>query len=111
MADVTVDRFAESVGISVARLQEQLREAGISAKKPEDSLSEAEKTQLLSYLRKMHGKNETAPEPEKITLRRKTISEIKLPTERRPTRLRGTKSGGVSKTVSIEVRKKSTYVK
>ena len=111
MADVTVDRFAESVGISVARLQEQLREAGISAKKPEDSLSEAEKTQLLSYLRKMHGKNETAPEPEKITLRRKTISEIKLPTERRPTRLRGTKSGGVSKTVSIEVRKKRTYVK
>ena len=111
MADVTVDRFAESVGISVARLQEQLQEAGISAKKPEDSLSEAEKTQLLSYLRKMHGKNETAPEPEKITLRRKTISEIKLPSERRPTRLRGTKSGGVSKTVSIEVRKKRTYVK
>ena len=42
MADVTVDRFAESVGISVARLQEQLSEAGISSKKPEDSLSEAE---------------------------------------------------------------------
>ena len=111
MADVTVDRFAESVGISVARLQEQLSEAGISAKKPEDSLSEAEKTQLLSYLRKIHGKNETAPEPEKITLRRKTISEIKVPSERRTTRLRGTKQAGVSKTVSIEVRKKRTYVK
>ena len=32
MADVTVDRFAESVGISVARLQEQLREAGFLQK-------------------------------------------------------------------------------
>ena len=47
MADVTVERFAKSVGISVIRLQEQLNEAGISSKSPSDSLSDAEKTQLL----------------------------------------------------------------
>ena len=111
MADVTVDKFAASVGISVTRLQEQLLDAGIAQKQPTDSLSEAEKTQLLSHLRKMHGKNEVAPEPEKITLRRKTLSEIKLPSERRTTRLRGTKTATPSKTVSIEVRKKRTYVK
>ena len=111
MADVTVERFAKSVGISVIRLQEQLNEAGISSKSPSDSLSDAEKTQLLSYLRKIHGKNESASEPDKITLRRKTVSEIKVPSERRPVRIRGAKSPSSSKTVSIEVRKKRTYVK
>ena len=111
MADVTVERFAKSVGISVIRLQEQLNEAGISSKSPSDSLSDAEKTQLLSYLRKIHGKNESASEPNKITLRRKTVSEIKVPSERRPVRIRGAKSPSSSKTVSIEVRKKRTYVK
>ena len=111
MADVTVERFAKSVGISVIRLQEQLNDAGISSKGPSDSLSDAEKTQLLSYLRKIHGKNESASEPDKITLRRKTVSEIKVPSERRPVRIRGSKSPSSSKTVSIEVRKKRTYVK
>ena len=111
MADVTVERFAKSVGISVVRLQEQLNEAGISSKEPSDSLTDVEKAQLLTYLRKIHGKNESASEPDKITLRRKTISEIKVPTERRPVRVRGTKSPSSSKTVSIEVRKKRTYVK
>ena len=111
MADVTVERFAKSVGISVIRLQEQLNEAGISSKSPSDSLSDAEKTQLLSYLRKIHGKNESASEPDKITLRRKTVSEIKVPSERRSVRIRGAKSPSSSKTVSIEVRKKRTYVK
>ena len=106
MADVTVERFAKSVGISVIRLQEQLNEAGISSKSPSDSLSDAEKTQLLSYLRKIHGKNESASEPDKITLRRKTVSEIKVPSERRSVRIRGAKSPSSSKTVSIEVRKK-----
>lgn len=111
MADVTVARFAKSVGISVVRLQEQLNEAGISSKEPSDSLTDSEKTQLLTYLRKIHGKNESASEPDKITLRRKTVSEIKVSTERRPLRVRGAKPPSSSKTVSIEVRKKRTYVK
>ena len=111
MADVTVERFAKSVGISVVRLQDQLKEAGISSKGPQDSLTDSEKTQLLTYLRKIHGKNESASEPDKITLKRKTVSEIKVPTERRTVRVRGTKPSSASKTVSIEVRKKRTYVK
>ena len=110
MAEVTVQQFAGVVGISVTRLVEQLTEAGMSEKDPEDMISDDEKSQLLSFLRKSHGKNEAAPEPAKITLKRKTISELKVPAERGRLRTRGPKIGS-GKTVSVEVRKKRTYVK
>ena len=110
MAEITIDQFASSVGISVDRLIGQLKEAGLDEKLPDDTISDGEKTMLLSYLRKMHGKNEAAPEPAKITLKRKTVSELKVPTERGRLRPRGPKLGP-SKVVSVEVRKKRTYVK
>ena len=82
MAEVTVQQFAGVVGISVDRLVAQLSEAGLPTKGAEDMISDDEKSQLLSYLRKMHGKNEVASEPAKITLQRKTVSELKVPAER-----------------------------
>ena len=110
MAEVTVKQFADVVGISEDRLLTQLQEAGLRDKQLADVISDEEKSQLLSYLRRMHGKDELSPEPSKITLKRKTISEIKIPTERGRIRSRVNKAGP-SKTVSVEFRRKRTYVK
>jgi translation initiation factor IF-2 len=104
MHEVTVSQFADVVGISVERLVEQLQEAGFTDKSADDMITDEEKTELLTYLRRKHGKNESA-EPRKITLKRKTLSEIKVPVA-----MSG--RGKVrSKTVSVEFRKKRTYVK
>ena len=111
MAEVTVQQFAGVVGISVDRLVQQLSEAGLPPKSAEDTISDDEKSQLLSYLRRIHGKNEATSEPAKITLKRKTVSELKVPAERGRIRARGVKTSTPAKTVSVEVRKKRTYVK
>ncbi len=109
MAEVTVKQFADVVGVSTDRLLAQLEEAGLSDKQSEDLISDEEKTQLLTYLRRMHGKEETGTEPTKVTLKRKTVSELRVPTER--SRARSRPKAGPSKTVSVEFRKKRTYVK
>jgi translation initiation factor IF-2 len=104
MAKVTVRQFADVVGIPVERLLTQLGEAGLSIERAEDEISDREKLQLLRFLRRSHGKGEAdidsgAEEPRKITLKRKTVSEIKVG------------GAGGRKTVNVEVRKKRTYVK
>jgi len=106
MAEVTVKQFADVVGISIDRLLTQLGEAGLPDKQPGDPMSEREKNQLLVHLRQLHGRADESAEPNRIVLRRKTISEIKLPTDRRSVR-----SSSSTKTVSVEFRKKRTYVK
>ena len=78
MPDITVEEFAKDVGVSVKRIQEQLVEAGLSDKNSEDIITDKEKSQLLSFLRKKHGKD-SGDNLKKITLRRKTISELKVP--------------------------------
>ncbi len=103
MTDVTVRQFATVVGIPVDRLLEQFTEAGISVAGADAAVTEKQKLDLLAHLRKSHGNRLAlgAAEPRKITLNRKTHTEIKM-------------TGGVAgqvKTVSIEVRKKRTYVK
>jgi translation initiation factor IF-2 len=102
MSDVTVKQFAEVVGIPVDRLMLQLTEAGLEVKGEDDSISDKEKMQLLDHLRQSHGKaGDAAPTgPRKITLRRKTQSELRV-----------TGTHGKGKTVNVEVRKKRTYVK
>ena len=104
MPEVTINQFASDVGVPLERLQEQLLEAGLSGKQADDMITDAEKSELLTFLRKRHGKDENA-EPRKITMRRKTVSELKVPVAgqgRRQPR---------SKTVSIEFRKRRTYAK
>ena len=105
MPEVTVKQYAEVIQIPVERLLEQLQEAGLSAKSAEDRISDNEKTELLGYLRRKHGKDNQSG-PERITLRRKTISEIKMPATGA-----GNRSKVRSKTVSVEVRKRRTYIK
>lgn len=100
MSEVTVKQLAEAVGIPVDRLLVQLGEAGVSVGGAEEKISDDEKMQLLKHLRKDDAK-EVAGEnsPKKITLKRKTVSELKQTSQ------------GKSKTVSVEVRKRRTYVK
>ena len=103
MTEVTVRQFADVVGIPIERLLAQLGDAGLSAKGADDNINDREKLQLLTHLRHIHGKD---PEkmansaPKKITLKRKTLSEIRVPNAQ-----------GRAKTVPVEVRKKRTYVK
>ena len=108
MADVSIKDFANVVGVSVERLLVQLKEAGVPAKKADESITDEEKTKLLAHLRHMHGKDDdvATTEPKKVTLNRKSVSEISQPGTRTTSRSR---TGG--RTVSVEVRKKRTYVK
>ncbi|MGO9634022.1 MAG: translation initiation factor IF-2 [Steroidobacteraceae bacterium] len=102
MADVTVAQFAEVLKVPVDRLLQQLDQAGIKVESPEDMISEDAKHELLTHLRRSHGHDDaqTDSAPRKITLRRKSQSELKLASPQ-----------GRARTVNVEVRSKRTYVK
>ncbi|MFT5396140.1 MAG: translation initiation factor IF-2 [Gammaproteobacteria bacterium] len=104
MPEVTISEFATDVGVSVERIQEQLVEAGLPNKKAEEVITDSEKSVLLGFLRKKHGKDEDS-EPRKITLRRKTVSELTVPVATQG------RAKPRSKTVNIEFRKRRTYAK
>ncbi|MEX0731880.1 MAG: translation initiation factor IF-2 [Aquisalimonadaceae bacterium] len=112
MSEVTVKQFAEAVGTPVDRLLTQLSEAGVDITDAEAMLSDEDKATLLAHLRKSHGKaGEEAEDsgPRKITLRRKSMSQIKLTSGAGPRTGRG--AAPTTRTVNVEVRKKRTYVK
>src|ERR1700724_1377034 len=102
MADVTVDQFAEVLKVPVDRLLQQLDQAGIKVDSAEDMISEDAKHELLTHLRRSHGHDDIRADaaPRKITLRRKSQSELKLASPQ-----------GRARTVNVEVRSKRTYVK
>ena len=101
MSNVTVTGFAETLKISVEKLLEQLDEAGIKIKGADDFISEDVKLELLSHLRRSHGrKKPDESTPRKLSLKRKTQTELRL-----------AGSQGRARTVSVEVRRKRTYVK
>lgn len=111
MSDVTVKQLAEDVGIPGELLLVQLAEAGLKKESTDDLIGEAEKNQLLTHLRESHGKKtKAAAGAKKITLKRRSVSELQQPSQagRAPTRA-GASRGG--KTVSVEVRRKRTLVK
>ncbi|MCP3662001.1 MAG: translation initiation factor IF-2 [Gammaproteobacteria bacterium] len=113
MSEVTVDKLADDIGVPVEQLLGQLADAGVKKRKGEDAISDDEKMKLLSHLRTSHGKEAEAStsNPKKITIRRKTVSELRQPTSTGRTAARGATRSAPSKTVSVEVRKKRTYVK
>ena len=103
MADVTVAQFAEVLKVPVAKLLSQLDEAGIKVSGSDDKISEDAKLELLTHLRRSHGQDDTtgtAAAPRKITLKRKSQSELRL-----------SGAQGRSRTVNVEVRRKRTYIK
>ncbi len=101
MSDVTITEFAEVLKVPVDRLLVQLDEAGIDVSGADDTITDDAKLELLTHLRRSHGrKDPAATAPRKITLNRKSQSEIRL-------------GGGQgrSRTVSVEIRRKRTYMK
>ena len=78
MAEVTVSQFAEVLKVPVDRLLVQLDQAGIKVGGPDDRISDDAKLELLTHLRRSHGSEEDGGAPRKITLKRKTQSELKL---------------------------------
>jgi translation initiation factor IF-2 len=109
MSDVTVKQLANDVGTPVETLLEQLGKAGVGKANGDDKVTPEEKEKLLVYLRQSHGGGDS--EPRKITLKRKTHSELKLPGGGARTSVRGGPAPRAAKTVAVEVRRKRTYVK
>ncbi|MEO7559648.1 MAG: translation initiation factor IF-2 [Nitrosospira sp.] len=97
MSQMSVEQFASELGVLPAVLLEQLQAAGVSKQMTADSLTERDKTQLLDYLRKIHGAKE---EKGKISLPRRQTSEIKK-----------SDSTGKPRSIQVEVRKKRIVVK
>ena len=97
MAEVTVKQLADSVGAPVERLLRQMQEAGLAHQKENEAVSEDEKQVLLSFLKRSHG--EAAKPAEKITLKRKSTGTLK------------SGQGKAGRNVTVEVRRKRTYVK
>ncbi|MEP7312884.1 MAG: translation initiation factor IF-2, partial [Pseudomonadota bacterium] len=100
MADVTVAQFADVLKVPVDRLLVQLEQAGITVASEDALISDEAKLELLTHLRRSHGSGEDTAAPRKITLKRKTQSELKMAS-----------SQGRARTVNVEVRVKRTYVK
>ncbi|MBA2350326.1 MAG: translation initiation factor IF-2 [Pseudomonadota bacterium] len=98
MAQINVVEFAGELGLQPAVLLEQLQAAGVNKKLVESTvLTEHDKTQLLDYLRRVHGAKESK---NKITLTRRQTTEIKK-----------ADSTGRARTIQVEVRKKRVFVK
>ncbi len=105
MSDVTVAQFAEVLKVPVDRLLVQLESAGIQVEGPQALISDEAKLELLTHLRRAHGaaepsKTAGAAAPRKITLARKSQSELKQASTQ-----------GRARTVNVEVRHKKTYIK
>ena len=98
MASTTVAQLAAELNRPAAALLEQLQSAGVKKASTDDTLSESDKERLLDFLRTSHGT--AGAERKKITLTRKSTSEIKQ-----------ADSSGKARTIQVEVRKKRTFVK
>ncbi len=98
MSSTTVAEFANELKKSTDILLEQLKSAGVAKSATSDRLTDADKQQLLSYLQASHGT--ASPERKKITLVKKSTSEIKQ-----------ADSTGKARTIQVEVRKKRTFVR
>jgi len=101
MSTTTVSKLASALKLSNEKLILQLNEAGIKVINEDDVLSNDQKLLLLNHLRGSHGTKETTSSaPKKLTINRRSQSELKL-----------SGSFGRSRTVNVEVRKKRTYLK
>ena len=99
MADTTVRELAEVVGIPVDRLLVQMTESGLSHDEANQQINDEDKAQLLSHLRRLHGKGDgdaVAP----ISLKHRSVRELRISSPQ-----------GRRKTVMVEVRKSRTFTR
>src|SRR5581483_9149193 len=105
MSTLTVADLATELHKPVPEMLAQLKEAGVPVDNEKSPISPADKVALLTHLQKTTrvgaGSTLGAAGSSRITLKRKETSELKL----------GGARGAAAKTVSIEVRKRRTYVK
>ena len=113
MAEVSVKEFSETVGTPIERLLVQLSEAGLPHAAEADLLSDQDKERLLSYLRRVHGKDDGAGRTprKKITLKRRQVSEISIAPSPRETRGPGGRMTARKRTVKVDVLRSRTYVR
>ena len=97
MASTNVSSFAAELKVPAEVLLEQLRSAGVEKASASDTLTEGDKAQLLTALRRAHGADEGTKK--KITVVRKQTSEIKQ-----------ADATGRARTIQVEVRKKRVFV-
>ncbi|MDP5116509.1 MAG: translation initiation factor IF-2 [Burkholderiaceae bacterium] len=98
MTNTTVAEFAKELKKSPDTLLEQLKSAGVLKGSASDELTDADKQKLLGFLKASHGTD--TPERKKITLVKKSTSEIKQ-----------ADATGKARTIQVEVRKKRTFIK
>ena len=98
MTNTTVAEFAKELKKSPDTLLEQLKSAGVPKGSASDELTDADKQKLLGFLKASHGTD--TPERKKITLVKKSTSEIKQ-----------ADATGKARTIQVEVRKKRTFIK
>jgi len=97
MADVTVKQLAETTKTQVDQLLKQMNDAGLPHKSADEAVTDEQKQELLTFLKSSRGGK--APARNKITLTRKSVGTIK------------TGQGRGGRNVTVEVRRKRTYVK
>ena len=99
MSTTTVSKLATALKIKPEKLISQLNDAGITVSNDLDTITNDQKLTLLNHLRGSHGTKSEIKSPKKLTVNRRSQSELKL-------------SGGfgTSRTVNVEVKKKTTYV-
>ena len=99
MSTTTVSKLSLALKISSDKLISQLKDAGIEVDNEDAVISNDQKLLLLNHLRGSHGTSKLATSPKKLTVNRRSQSELKL-------------SGGfgTTRTVNVEVRKKRTYL-
>ncbi|RDI21452.1 translation initiation factor 2 (bIF-2) [Pseudacidovorax intermedius] len=98
MSSTTVAEFAQELKKTPETLLDQLRSAGVAKSAASDALTEGDKQRLLSHLKASHG-TAAPPERKKITLTKKSTSEIKQ-----------ADALGRARTIQVEVRKKRTFM-
>jgi translation initiation factor IF-2 len=98
MSSTTVAEFASELKKPTDTLLDQLKAAGVAKSSASDVLTEGDKQKLLSHLQASHGT--ASPERKKITLVKKSTTEIKQ-----------ADATGKARTIQVEVRKKRTFVK
>ena len=99
MSTTTVSKLSLALKISSDKLISQLKDAGIEVNNEDSVISNDQKLLLLNHLRGSHGTSKMSSSPKKLTVNRRSQSELKL-------------SGGfgTTRTVNVEVRKKRTYL-
>lgn len=99
MADKTIAELALSVGSPIDKIIEQIKNAGLPQRQPDEIISTKEQDALIDYLRNNFSDNHNSSF---ITLKTRNKNNTAKVATRNKTQL---------KTINVEVRKKHTFVK